>query len=117
MTLSEICHRIDALKRRFARELAIIKLRRTAQAVANDWDPSEPPEPSAVIQRFVKAGCRLPTSGNLARYLNNTRRRGDVPEPCDMVVNLLPWIDSDRYHELLRWDLPTLPRNHALLPV
>ena len=117
MTLSEIRRRIDALKRRFARELAIIKLRRIAQAVADDWDPSEPPEPSNVIQRFVKAGCRLPTFADLARYLNNTRRQGDVPEPCDMVVNLLPWIDGDRYSALLRWDLPPLPRDHALLTV
>ena len=117
MTLSEIRRRIDALKRRFARELAIIRLRRTAQAVADDWDPDRPPEPHDVIQRFVKAGCRLPTFGNLARYLNNTRRQGDVSEPCDMVVNLLPWIDGDRYSALLRWDLPPLPRNHALLTV
>ena len=117
MTLSEIRHRIDAVKRRFARELAIIRLRRTAQAVADDWDPDRPPEPHDVIQRFVKAGCRLPTFGNLARYLNNTRRQGDVSEPCDMVVNLLPWIDGDRYSALLRWDLPPLPRNHALLTV
>ena len=36
MTLSEIRRRIDALKRRFARELAIIKLRRVAEAVADD---------------------------------------------------------------------------------
>ena len=117
MSLSEIRRRIDALKRRFATELAIIRLRRIAQSVADDWGPSQPPEPHDVIQRFVKAGSRLPTFGNLARYLNNTRRQGDVSEPCDMVVNLLPWIDGDRYSTLLRWDLPPLPRNHALLTV
>ena len=116
MTLSEIRRRIDALKRRFARELAIIKLRRIAEAVADDWDPDQPPEPSAVIQRFVKAGCRLPTFANLSRYLNKTRRQGDVPEPCDMVVNLLPWIDAGRYRELLDWDLPPQPASPSLLP-
>ena len=118
MTLSEIRRRIDALKRRFAT--------RTRHHQAPPHRPGrrqrlgsrpEPPEPSDVIQRFVKAGCRLPTFGNLARYLNNTRRQGDVSEPCDMVVNLLPWIDGDRYSALLRWDLPPLPRNHALLTV
>ena len=36
MTLSEIRRQIDALKRRFARELAIIKLRRIAEAVSDD---------------------------------------------------------------------------------
>ena len=32
MTLSQIRRRVDALKRRFARELAIIKLRRIAES-------------------------------------------------------------------------------------
>ena len=115
MTLSEIRRRIDALKRRFARELAIIKLRRIAEAVADHWDPDQPPEPHDVIQRFVKAGVLLSTFGNLARYLNNTRRQGDVPDPVDMVVNLLPWIDCERYSELLYWDLPPQPASPRLL--
>ena len=106
MTLSEIRRAIEALKRKFATELTIIKLRRVAQAVSNDWDPEKPPAPPDVIQRFVKAGCLLTTFANLARYLNKTRRQGEVPEPCDMVVNLMPWIDGDRYSELLYWDLP-----------
>ena len=42
MTLSEIRRAIDALKRKFATELTIIKLRRIAQAVSNDWNPDEP---------------------------------------------------------------------------
>ena len=116
MTLSEIRRAIDALKRRFATELAIIKTRRIAEAVSNDWDPDQPPEPHDVIQRFVKAGCRLPTFANLSRYLNNIRRQGDVPEPCDMVVNLLPWIDAGRYRQLLDWDLPPQPASPTLLP-
>ena len=107
MTLSEIRRAIDALKRKFATELAIIKLRRIAQSVADDWDPDQPPEPHDVIQRFVKAGSLLPTFTNLSRYLNNTRRQGDVPDHVDMVVNLLPWIDASRYSDLLDWDLPT----------
>ena len=110
MTLSEIRRTIDALKRRFATELAIIKTRRIAEAVSNDWDPDQPPEPHDVIQRFVKAGSLHTTFANLARYLNNIRRQGDVPEPCDMVVNLLTWIDASRYRDLLDWDLPAPAR-------
>ena len=116
MTLSEIRRAIDALKRKFATELTIIKLRRVAQAVSNDWDPDQPPEPHDVIQRFVKAGSLLPTFANLARYLNKTRRQGDVPDPVDMVVNLLPWIDASRYSDLLDWDLPAQPSSPSLLP-
>ena len=116
MTLSEIRRRIDALKRKFARELAIIKTRRIAEAVANDWNPDEPPEPHDVIQRIARAGFRLPTFANLSRYLNKTRRQGDVPEPIDMVVNLLPWIDCERYRNLLDWDLPAQPSSPPRLP-
>ncbi len=110
MTISQIRRRINALKRRFAPELAIIKLRRIAKAVADDWTPDQPPEPSDVIGRIAKAGLRLTTFANLGRYLNDTRRRGDIPDPCEIVLNLLPWADNHRYLEFLRWDLPAPAR-------
>ena len=110
MTISQLRRRVAALKRRFAPELAIIKLRRIAEAVADDWTPDQPPEPSDVIERIADAGCRLPTFARLNRYLNDTRRQGDVPEPESIVINLLPWADNHRYLELLRWDLPAPAR-------
>ena len=110
MTISQLRRRVAALKRRFAPELAIIKLRRIAEAVADDWDSAQPTVPSDVIQRIAKAGFRLPTFANLARYLNDTRRQGDVPDPGAIVLNLLPWASKDRYCELLRWDLPAPAR-------
>ena len=110
LTIAQIRRRVDALKRRFAPELAIIKLRRIAEAVADDWDSSQPTVPSDVIGRIAKAGFRLPTFANLARYLNDTRRQGDVPDPDAIVLSLLPWARKDRYRELLRWDLPAPAR-------
>ena len=106
MTLAQIRRRVDALMRRFARELAIIKLRRIAEAVANDWTPDEPSEPAAVIRRIVRAGFRLPTFVRLRRCLDDARRKGEVPDAESMVLALLPWADNHRYRELLRWDLP-----------
>ena len=106
MTISQIRRRVAALKREFAPELAIIKLRRIAEAVADDWVSSQPTVPSDVIGRIAKAGFRLSTFASLARYLNDTRRQGDVPDPGDIVLSLLPWARKDRYCELLRWDLP-----------
>ncbi len=106
MTLSQIRRRINVLKRRFALELAIIKLRRIAESVSDNWDPDQPPKPADVIAGVAKAGFRLPTFMNLRRYLDDTIRQGDVPHPEDIVINLLPWIDGDRYHKFLRWDLP-----------
>ena len=117
MTISEIRRRINALKRRFAAELAIIELRRVAEAIAEEWTPDQPPEPTEVIHRIVRAGFRLPTFINLRRYLDDIRRRGDVPDPESIVLELLPWAENCRYRDLLRWELPpTQPLNHAHLP-
>ena len=43
MTISQLRRRIDALKRKLARELAIIQLRRIADSVADAWNPDDPP--------------------------------------------------------------------------
>ena len=110
MTISQIRVRINALMRRFARELAIVKLRPIAESVADDWDPDEPPEPHDVIQRVVKAGFRLNTFTRLSRYLKDIRRAGEVPYPNTMVLNLLPWAENDRYLPLLCCDLPAPAR-------
>ena len=114
MTLSEIRRRVDALMRKFARELAIIDVRRVAEAVADHWDPDQPPEPSDVIQRIVRAGFRLPTLVRLRRCLDGARRRGEFPDAESMVIALLPWADNHRYRELLRWDLPLQPSSSPL---
>ena len=107
MTVSQLRRRIDALKRRFAPELTIIKIRRIAEAVVDDLTPAEPPDPADVIQRFAKAGCRLTTFASLRRYLNGIQSRGDVPRASAIVVNLIPWAGNDRYLGFLQWDLPT----------
>ncbi|MYC34095.1 MAG: hypothetical protein F4X64_13085 [Chloroflexi bacterium] len=105
MTLSQLRRRIDTLKRKFARELAVIKLRRIADTVADDWDPECPPEPADVIRRIADAGFRLPTFTRLSRYLKDARRQGEVLDPESIVLELLPWADNYRYRELLRWEL------------
>ncbi len=110
MTLSQIRRRVNVLKRKFARELAIIKLRRISESVSDDWDPDQPPEPADVIERVAKAGFRLPTFIRLRRYLDDTIRQGDVPESEAMVLNPLPWANKDRYRAFLRWDLPAPAR-------
>ena len=107
MTISQIRRRIDALKRKFAPELAIIKLRRISESVADHWNPDQPPEPADVIQRVADAGFRLPTFIHLRRYLDDMRRQGDVPLPISIVCSLLPWAERDRYRYLLTWELPT----------
>ena len=106
MTLCQIRRRVNALKRKFVLELAIIRLRRIAEAVANDWDLDEPPEPHDVIQRVAKAGFRLSTFMRLRWYLNDAIRQGEVPEPRRIVTSLLPWASKDRYRGFFRSELP-----------
>ncbi len=110
MTISQLRRRIDALKRRFARELAIVKLRPIAESVADDWDIDQPPEPGDVIQRVVKAGFRLNTFTRLSIYLKDMRRQGDVPDPYIIVCRLLPYADNDRCRDWFRWEQPALAR-------
>ena len=110
MSISQIRRRVDVLKRKFAPELAIIKLRRLAESVSDEWDPDQPPEPADVIARVAKAGFRLPTFVRLRRYLDDTQRQRDVPEPESIVLNLLPWARKDRYQAFLGWDLPAPAR-------
>lgn len=106
MSVSQLRRRIDALKRRFAPELAIIKARRIAESVADDWILSQPPDPARVIQRFVDANCRSSNLGNLHGLIRDVQRRDEVPSPVAIVCSLYPWADRDRYLELFRWDLP-----------
>ena len=105
MTISQLRRRIDALKRKLAPELAVINLRRIAESVADDWTPSDPPEPTHVIRRVADAGFRLPTFLSLHRYIEDTRRKGDTPDPVSIVVRLLPWAWEDRYRALLDCEL------------
>ena len=109
MTISQLRRRIDALKRKFARELAIIKLRRIAESVANAWNSDDPPEPADVIRRVADAGFRLSTFGRLGHCLRDARCQGDPPDPESFVCSLLPWAENDRYYKLLRIDLPPQP--------
>ena len=48
----------------------------------------------------------LTTFASLRRYVDDTRRKGDVPLPNTIVLSLLPRAGNNRYYPLLRWDLP-----------
>ncbi len=50
------------------------------------------------------------TISQIRRYVDDTRRREDVPEPVSIVLRLLPWASGDRYSDLLRWELPVPTR-------
>ena len=114
MTISQIRRRVAALKRRFAPELAIIKLRRIAEAVADDWDSSESPEPADVIGGIAKAGFRLPTFASLGRYLNDTRRQGMSPILAPLSSTSSPGPGKTGTANSFAGTSPPLHSSHAL---
>ena len=115
-TMADIRRRVRSLQRKLVRELAVVKLRRIADAVANEWNPAEPPEPHAVIRRFADAGFILPTYNQLHQYLRSIIGAGEIPLPRAIVTNLLPWAWENRFQEFFRQDLPAQPSRRPTLP-
>ena len=106
MSFSQLRNRLDALMRKFHRELAILHARRVAEPISNDWNTQEPPDLFHVGQRFTDAGCRSFAFANLYDYLDQTIRKGEVPNPFTMVRKLLPWAWDHRYDNFFAFDLP-----------
>ena len=113
MTLSQIRNQVHSLQRKYAKELAVFRLRRLAREISEDWavaiaDRQDLPQPHSVVRRVADAGFSLPTFMFLNKYLQRVRDEGGVPQPLEIVLSLLPWAREARYSHLLRWDLPAL---------
>ena len=121
MTLSQIRREIEALKRKYAKELAIVRLRRQAEEVCDQWeravsDQQEPPQPHAVVGKMAAAGFFLSTYITLHHYVKRIREEGKLPEPRQIVLNLLPWAGEDRYISYLHLRPARPGRIQPLLP-
>ena len=94
-SLSHIRRRIEALERKFAVELAIVKLRPLADEYCDQWtelvdEKLPPPDPHRLIKRLVNAGIRLDNFPAVRKYLDNCRRDHDLPHPNQILRALLP---------------------------
>ena len=116
--MRQIERRIEALKRKFARELALIKARRVVEPIAQQWDPAEPPEPFHVGARIGDAGVTSYAFANLHEYLFQVIRKGEQPNPFTMVRKLFPWAWDHRYDNFFAFDLPPVepPPSPVQLP-
>ena len=88
--------RVNALRRKMALELAVVRLRRLAQEYCVQWtvalaDRRAAPESHAFVRRVVDAGFRLPTFMAVHNYLNGCRSRSAIPECDGLLRSLLPW--------------------------
>ena len=105
-TLSQIRRRVDALKRKYASDLTVIRLRPLAEDYCLLWteamtDGNSPPDSYAFIRHIARQGFRLNSFTGLHLYLERCRENGRNPNTIGIVAALLPEVRPARLEELL----------------
>ena len=112
MSLSQIRNRIEALERKLALPLAIVRLRPLAEAICDDWAVAlaahKPvPEPHSIVRRVASRGFRHLDFMALHKYVQRCRDENTLPDPHGIIRNLLPRAaPSGILDAALRWDAP-----------
>ena len=88
--------RVNALRRKMAPALAVVKVRRTADDYCHRWSVATsnyelPPDPQRLIKGLGQAGLRLPSFASANNFLDDYRRRNTDPDPQRLFRVLLPW--------------------------
>ena len=94
-TLSSLRRQVDALMRKYARKLAIYRLRPVADQICQLWaiavaKKQPTPDPLSCIHKVVDAGFRLQTITTLHVYLEDCCRYGAFPDADKIINKLLP---------------------------
>ena len=88
--------RLDALRRRYALNIAVHRLRPIAQEYCNQWKAAVareelPPLSQTLRRRIIAAGYRLPTFPAMQHYLLSwCYREETLPDPNWILRTLLP---------------------------
>ncbi len=95
MSLKSIRNQINALRRKFAFPLAVLRLRRISEEYCHDWhtaltDNKPVPEAHPFILKIAKEVMPLTTFMSLHHYLNRHRENKTTPEPLAIAVTLFP---------------------------
>ena len=114
-TLSQLRRRVNALRRKYARELAIVRLRPLAEDFSQEWaatvaDRRPAPRPQPLPRRLAQHGFRLPTFIALHQYLERCRSDGKTPDCYNIIAALLSRIPGDQLGQLLQW-IPLAPKS------
>ena len=117
-TLSQIRRRVDALKRKYAAELTVIKLYPLAEDFCLLWtcavaDGNPVPDTHAFIRTIARSGVRLDTFTLLVPYLERCRNEEREPDSFGIISILLPQVPCERLREMLRWLAPILDEQAA----
>ena len=120
MTIGEIRRQVRSMQRRLALPLAVIRMRRAAEKICNDWAVAldakrrsqEVSLPSAhdVVQSIKSARYVGGHINVLSRYVTRCLDKDECPQPIDMVRALLPQANKlGMVYECFRWDCPPEP--------
>ena len=88
--------RVRALQRKYAPQLAFIKLRQLAEDYVIECEKARvehkpQPETHSFIKKIVKAGFRLRTFISLHKCVDRFREKDAFPEPRDILLALIPY--------------------------
>ncbi len=94
--MNELRRRVDSLRRRMARELAIHRTQEIAQQYCMRWHVAESdheplPDNRSLTMRLNQSGLYLPTLASLDKYLQRCRANGCSPLWEEISRVLLPW--------------------------
>ena len=114
-TMSQIRNRVNALKRKYATELKILKVFPIAEEFSLDWacmaaDRLPLPQSGDFIRHLASWGFRFHTYTNLHQYLEGCRERGDIPDALGILSSLFPEVPRDKLANLLPYNEP--PREY-----
>ena len=117
-TLSQLRRRGDALKRRYATDLTVIKLYPLAQDFSILWtcavaDGNPVPDTHFFIRSIARSGVRLNTFTLLIPYLERCRNEQREPDALGIISILLPQVPYQKLREMLRWLAPVLDQRAA----
>ena len=117
MTVSQIRRRVNILKRKFAPELAIIKLRRIAESVADHWNPDNPPSPPTSSHSSLMPASDCPPSSGSAATLTTPDARATSLSLRPSSSTCSPGPGKTATAHSSAGTFPRLRSSHALNPV
>ncbi len=94
--MNALRRRVNALRRKLAIPLAIVRIRRLAQefcvqSTVARAERQPTPEPHSFVRQLVDAGFRLPTFMAVHRYLDRCRTQNTIPDSYQLLRSIIPW--------------------------
>ena len=97
MTLSQLKKEVNSLKRKYASQLAVVRLRRLAQEFCDQWEAArDAGKPSSMTtvesgQWFIQMGFRPRSFNGLFDCVRRCNENKEEPLPIEIVKAFLPW--------------------------